>query len=833
MTAPPSPPSSAPSSRGFGLRRLLSRAFWLAVALAGATVLWALWYVGHHGFSRKWREAVISEAEKRGVHLSLGRLTLSPTQGLVARSVQIRTSRGRGRALAFINEVVLDINYSNLVHGAPFFNALELRNATLSLPLDAAAPKSKRIEISHLNARVLLPAHHLTLEHADAVVRGLRVSASAHFLNPEAFEWPRQNAASSESPPWSRLLDALDELKLAGGRPSLALQVRGDLAKPRDLYAQAVFQSGRFSLNNTCQIESVQLTLTLAEGRVRIDQCEVKDAHGSLDASGSYAIASGEGDLQLRSTLDLPGLLHAARPDSSLNELRLSQPPVLEMSASASLGDPAAPAIKCFGRLSTGRFAVKSLLFEGAGTDFSWENGGRWYLHDARIRHKEGDFVLNALQVPGDFRFNLESRIHPAVFFPLLPPEARARLAEWEFRAAPVVHLEGRGPACEPSAVEINGKVQLGALRARGTPLKGATFDLGFKANVLTCPNIRVEREEGVGTGTVVYDFNTDELQFQNVKTTLNPVEMVRLFDRELSEQLTPYRFKTRPALVLNGKVGCRRGDWQRQNLRVEVEGTRGMDYTFLKKELSASKISGTVTVLGDRLKLDGLDATIWGGHLRGKADISLRKAAGDYTAELFTEEIDFPSLTKLYFDYDTSKGKLNGAFAFAGVHDSARAIVGKGRLVVTEGNVFAIPLFGPFSGILNEVLPGAGYNEARKGTCTFEMRDGVVTTQDLVMEGKGFSILGAGKLFITEDKMDFNARINAQGFAGKFLDPMSRLLEYVSDGSLSKPVWRPKRIPKISSITNLPKTIFGLRGQPSPAPASEPLGPPPPATQP
>jgi len=401
----------------------------------------------------------------------------------------------------------------------------------------------------------------------------------------------------------------------------------------------------------------------------------------------------------------------------------------------------------------------------------------------------------------------------------VLPPELRARLAEWEFRVAPVIHLEGHGPACALPSLEITGRAESGAIRARGTLLKSLAVDLGFKANILTCQSIKLERAEGTGSGTVVYDFNTDLLQFQNVHTTLNAVEVVRIFDLPLAEQLIPYRFKVRPALIVNGDVGCRHDDWPRNHLRIKVDGAHGMDYTFLKRELSANKISGTVAVLGDRLKLDGLDATIWGGHLRGKADISLRKAAGDYTAELSTEAIDFPSLTKLYFDFDTSKGKLDGSFAFSGLHDQARAIKGKGSLVVTEGNVFAIPIFGPFSGILNEVLPGTGYNTARKGTCTFEMRDGVVTTSDLVMEGRGFSILGAGKLFIVDDKMDFSARINAQGLAGKFLDPMSHLLEYVSDGSLSKPTWRPKRLPKMSSITNLPKAIFSPRSQPSPSP--------------
>jgi len=824
------------------MRKFLSRSFWVAICLVFATVFWGLWYVSHRGFSHKWRQAVISELEKRGVHLTVGRLTVNPLQGLVAKDVRIRTSRQHGRAMAYINEVILDINYSNLVHGELFLNAVELHNATLSLPLDSpdAARKSDPLEISRINARVLLPPHQVTLEHAEAEVRGLRLTASGNFVNPEDLQSLLNTQSDSRERPLTSLtkaLETLDELKMVGGNPSLEIRFSGDLAKPAGLFVETVFRSTAFRIGDSCRIESVQLTATLVDGSVRIDQCAIKDKHGTLDASGTFQIETGEAAFHLRSTLHLPDLIQAIHPASALNELVLYAPPLLEISGAAQFSDPATRHLKLTGRLSVGRFAVRSLIFEGAGTDFSWDGSGfstdraSWYIHNTLIQHKDGNFVLNAMQVPGDFRINLDSHINPAVFLPLLPSEARSRLAEWEFRTAPLLHLEGKGPSCDPQTVVVNGKAQLGATRARGTALNSATVDIGFQANVLTCQNIKLERTEGIGTGTVVYDFNTDELQFLNVRTTLNPFEVVRIFDHDVSEQLIPYRFKARPSLIVNGKVGCRHDDWQRNRLRVEVDGARGMDYTFLKKELSTSKISGTVSIIGDRLKLDGLNATLWGGRLRGKADISLRKEQGDYTAELFTEEIDFPSLTKLYFDFDTSKGKLNGSFAFSGQHDFVRAINGTGKLNVTDGNVFAIPIFGPFSGILEGIIPGTGYNDARKGVCTFSMRDGVVTTEDLVMEGKGFSILGQGKLYVAEDKMDFTARINAQGFAGKVLSPVSHLLEYVSDGSLSKPVWRPKRLPNISNLPSLPsipglqKAIFSPWSQanPSPTPSANP----------
>lgn len=816
------PPPSRP--RGLRVRKFFARTFWLAVVLSLATVVWGLWYVSHRGFSHKWRQRLITEVEKRGVYLNLGRLTLNPLQGLVAQDVRIRTSREKGRALVVsVNQVVLDINYSNLVHGEPFLNAAELHDATLSLPLGAATSshKNEPLEISHLNARLLLSPHQLTLEAAEAWVRGLRITASGHFVNPEKLSWTGN--ASSKDDPLDGLrqgLQILDRLKLEGGEPTLDLRFSGDLAQPSQIFAEAVFRSGKFSVDQAYRVESIQIAATLADGLVRIDPCTIKDTQGRLDVSASLSLESGEADLRLHSTLDWPDLLRALDLAPALGEIALYAPPVLELTGKANFRQPSpepanlADRLRLFGRLSVGRFAVRSLIFEEAGGDFSWEEG-RWYLHNARVRHKNDALTLNAMQGPEGFQFNLDSRVNTNLFLPFLPIEAQTRLSEWVFATPPALHLEGHGPRPTPAEVEVTGRAQLGATHARGIALTSATLDIGFKNNVLTCRNIALTRPEGTGSGTVVYDFTTDELQFQRVQTTLNPVDIVTIFDRDLANVLVPYRFKTRPALVVDGKVDCKRGSFSRNHLRVDVDGAGGIDYTFLKKNLSASKITGVINIFNDRLKLDGLDATLFGGHLRGHADISIRKAAGDYTAEIFTDEVDFPSLTKLYFDYDTSKGKLSSTFAFSGLHDWVRAISGTGSLNVTDGNVFAIPIFGPFSSILDGILPGTGYNDARKGTCTFEMREGVVSTKDLVMEGKGFSIYGAGKLFVAEDRMDFTARINAQGITGRLLSPVSHIFEYVSDGSLSKPVWRPKLVPKM---------IWGTqRSAPTPAPVSEP----------
>jgi hypothetical protein len=89
------------------------------------------------------------------------------------------------------------------------------------------------------------------------------------------------------------------------------------------------------------------------------------------------------------------------------------------------------------------------------------------------------------------------------------------------------------------------------------------------------------------------------------------------------------------------------------------------------------------------------------------------------------------------------------------------------------------------------------GDDEARKGSATFTVDTGVISTSDFLVEGTGFSMMGGGKLFYLDDKMNFDVRINARGLPGVLLFPVSKLLEYTSTDALSKPTWRPKIVPR------------------------------------
>jgi len=226
-----------------------------------------------------------------------------------------------------------------------------------------------------------------------------------------------------------------------------------------------------------------------------------------------------------------------------------------------------------------------------------------------------------------------------------------------------------------------------------------------------------------------------------------------------------------------------------------KVDGANGMDYVFLGKTLPFDRVSTQLLFTNDRLQILDVRGDIFSGALRGNADISLAKNNPRYHATLAVTNADFPHLTNLYFNYyhyRTARGQLSGAYDFDGFGTDARKMHGTGKVGVTNGDVFAIPVLGPISEILNHIVPGVGYSIARDAGAKFAIRDGIIHIDDFNVSGQLFSVVGHGDIHFLDDKIDLDVRISANG-PGIVLTPVYKLFEYKAEGSLKKPDWHPK----------------------------------------
>jgi hypothetical protein len=472
-----------------------------------------------------------------------------------------------------------------------------------------------------------------------------------------------------------------------------------------------------------------------------------------------------------------------------LADVTFSEAPALDLSGTANFSQTA-PRLNVIGRITAGKFTYKTVPLVSLAADFSWD-GARTMLRDIRVRHESGDLTADLLDAPNDFRFNLESTINPAAVRAIAPADLQNFLGEWEWPRSPAVRFAIRGPSHDAQTWTGEGTVALHRSRFRGVWMNSANADVRFGNGALTFQNLRVTRDEGIGTGAFTYDFAKHEVRLEHVSTTLRPTDAIYWIEPKLYKIVAPYKFHAPPHLTASGVVTFHgRRD---THLEINVDGAAGMDYVFVGKTLAFDHVHGHLLITDDRVQLQGVEGELFGGKVGVAADIITAEHDPRHHALVTVEGVDFPRLTDLYFKFQTARGLMSGTYDFDGVGDNARLMQGTGNIKVANGDVFAIPVFGPLSAFVGAIFPGRGYSIAKQATASFTIRDGIIHTDDFKVSGKAFGMLGHGDIHFLDNKLDFDVRISASG-AGAVLTPVYKLFEYKGEGSFTKPNWHPKR---------------------------------------
>jgi hypothetical protein len=425
--------------------------------------------------------------------------------------------------------------------------------------------------------------------------------------------------------------------------------------------------------------------------RLAIRQLSISDNKGELRLSGSYDPQAKGLEFQLRSTLDPQPAVSGFIRIPQLEEFVFYQPPMFDFTVRAAFGD--SPEMQASGHVSAERFGLRSVIFESFESDLVLD-GERWAARNLRLVHRSGEMKGDVMQLPGDFRSRLSSTLDPKTLSPLLGKAIGEWLKQFEFTDSPDIHVEARGSAPDPGKLWANGVLRLGKTSYRGVPAQSASATIRYADRRLSIDPLHVMRPEGTGDGGLVFDFERDEVEVHAVRSTLHPQEVIPWINEKLESNIAPYRFGKRPPqLTIDGVVHTKGGESTR--LRLDVDAPGGMDYTFMHRDLHFPKIGGTLIFDGGHMKIDSLAASLFGGRLRGTLDISLEKEAPGHQAELWLDDVDFAALTKLYFKYDNSKGRLNAHYAFTGKGDDPKTMHGRGQLAVSQGQVFAIPFLG------------------------------------------------------------------------------------------------------------------------------------------
>ncbi|HEV3100387.1 MAG TPA: AsmA-like C-terminal region-containing protein [Candidatus Udaeobacter sp.] len=747
------------------------------------------YYLAKRGFGRQWRDRVVEELRKHGVEANIGRLTLDPFRGLIAKNVRIFDYKNHENILALISEVSLDINYAALIHHEPFLNALDVQDAQIILPFKTADEKGDRAALTNLRAHVYFPPEQIYVSQAEGIFCGIRISATGQLIKRENYQ--PSPALSAEE--WQRRLlimqravNELQKFRFPAMRPSLQIKFSGDVAELEKARVEATLRGDRLR-RGSYEMRDLSSVAEWNNQQLTIAHCEWSDDMGSFAGRANWNVQGSSASFQTRSSLDLKAFFDAFGLGDPFDGIEFQAPPAVELSGSINFrSDRFRPDI--IGHVAFGRFNYKKVPFSDLTADFSWD-GERTLVRDLRLRHQTGQVRADLFDAPADFRLNIESTIVPEAVRMIAPPELNEFLRQWEWQRSPAIRLAIRGQDHNPGTWKGDGTVILGRTRFRGTWMNSADTKIHFADGALACEDLHVARNEGTGTGSFTYDFKKHEVRISNIKSSLNPAEVIFWIDPKVWNTVAPYKFRRPPSVTANGLYQFRGG--KNTRLEVKVEGANGMDYVFLGKTLPFDRISARLLFTNDRLQIIDIRGELLSGTLRGNADISLARNDPRYRANISVSEINFPLLTDLYYNYKTALGLLSGTYDFTGLGSDPRTMRGRGKVEVTDGDVFAIPIFGPLSGILNRILPGSGYSIAHKASADFKIDQGIIHTDDFDADGTLFGMLGHGDVHFLDDNLDFNLRLNMKG-PGVLLTPVYKLLEYAGTGSLKKPDWRP-----------------------------------------
>lgn len=764
--------------------RLLLLAF-LALLLLGG------WYLANKGFGRQWRTTVADELRKRGVEASVRRLTLDPFRGLVAQDVRVYEFGRRDKPIALISEIALDINYAALLHRQPFLNALDIRDASVTFPNPGGDPAAPRAQLENFRAHIYFPPEQIVIRQAEGLFCGVRISATGQLLKRHDYQPTREVTEEEWRQRWHLLQRVAAELKaftFAGDPPSLQVAFAADLSQMEKAHLEATLRGPDIRRGNY-HLRDFEAAADWIDQRLVLKLLEWRDPMGAFRGQASYSEAGKAGTFEAASSINLPDLLVAFGLDKFVADIRFASAPDIAFSGAFDLAG-AKPHVRATGQLALGNFNFRNIAFLGLAAAFSWD-GERAMLRDVRLRHASGEVLADLLDTPGDFRLALESSINPASLRSLVDGGLQKFLGEWEWPRSPNIRLMLHGPSRNPESWRGEGTVAVGRARFRGIWMNAMTAGLRVEDRALTFADLHVARDEGVGTGSFTYDYGRHEVRLDNVRTTLWPNDVIYWIEPDLHAVVVPYKFKAAPRLVANGVVQYEGGSATR--LEIAVEAGAGLDYVFLGETLPFTRAAGDILITDDRVQLLNLTGTLYDGKVRTAADIATGRANDRVAARVEVEGVDFPALTKLYFDYESARGQLFGQYEFTMQGDEARTMVGQGKLRIANGNVFAIPVLGPLSGIVAEIIPGAGYSVAKEATASFAIANGIITTDDFKVSGKLFGLKGGGKIHFLEDKLDFEVRVDARG-PGVLLTPVYELFEYKGEGSLKNPKWGPKR---------------------------------------
>ncbi|MDF1825169.1 MAG: AsmA-like C-terminal region-containing protein [Verrucomicrobiales bacterium] len=832
--------------------RWIRRLFVLFCFFATAAVIWGAIYARKQGFTESWRNLIEAEFSDRGYHTEIGKITLGAFRGLVAEDVTFYQDDKKNQPVAFLNDVYLDVDLSRIFSKEVSVNTLDVQEARMSLPLEPGNPNGRRLQVEGLSGRIVITESMIEIVKVEAALADFDVYLKGTLIRPPRQRDDEEPAQKSDGNRFvtvrEKLLVTLRELEnyeFPEDRPRLSIEFRGDLDELDTITASGLFECGKFrKKGQPCEVSELTARLNFdgLEKTARIEELRLLDEQGELSLSGEWSEDTNLFKFQVESNADISRLAGLFWNDRKLGEVVFFTPPEIKGSGHLDFnkireGAPGFPG-EIMGEFQSERFVSRGSVFTGLEFGFSIADE-KYYFRNLRLDHKSGVAFLN-LKVDPDggeeaVQYQTEIKLDPHIFRPFFDENGRKFIDAWDFDPSTAIYLAaaGRGRNWDMRTWENKGVIDLRNFALNGVSFNEMEADFESEGVLQWFRNILLVRDEGRIEAEVAEHNKEAKLwKVKGVESTVDLAAGAKAFSPKLAKALGAYRFSRPPLVRLNGTLDSRRpeevGDEARRNeVEISFESEGLAEYDFIGKTLRLTDSSGTLSVDRSRVHMRSLRADVLGGELRLEYDAkNVRSADRPFDATMQVSGIPLEAVTKLYADTESVKGSVAGTFHLSGNAAQIASYNGHGRLQISNGNLFAIPVLGPLSKAIAKANPGqesAGHSIAREASASLQIVNGVLRTDDLEAFTDNFRVRAAGDVSLVDQGVDFEAVVNPRdGLTRAVLTPVSELLTFSCTGTVQEPVWKAKHISNlgklpaqaITEITNIPVEGLKLIGQ-------------------
>ena len=373
--------------------------------------------------------------------------------------------------------------------------------------------------------------------------------------------------------------------------------------------------------------------------------------------------------------------------------------------------------------------------------------------------------------------------------------------------------------------------LDVGPCAYRGVPMEFAKGTLGiFGTNIYTSvviePLAAKSKAGAPISGRLVYREETEGLEIDTT-TTMALEPLFTIINILNHGELDRIRCTVPPSVSAKGKIALSTTQSTLTNdLSGKVTLSEGTLLNFPVRDMTGDFTLQGYTALFNNVT--GRSGS--GGEVGG--DIAFHFPNYAATATVFTTnlkltDVALEDISHAFNVTNERVGLVSGDIRLNGTtHEHTIAsLSGEGHAKVRDGVLNRMKLFAGFTDYLARNIPGVSalVNQS-SGSLKFTITNGVLSTENLLVEGDIFSINGRGTYNLDTDKLDFVVRANIfkqKTIAGKITHfvtlPFTRLLlEFKVFGSIENPDW--------SYVSIIEKITEGFSDKSKPESPSQPV---------